>query len=105
MKAIHLVVAPLLPVVKACTSRRDFVIHIQHAAQLHVVSAVIYVDGHREQVVRRHLAGSVNLRDLPGGTFVVRIVAHTSDGATLTGRRTYHTCRGQRLPGHKFLKL
>ncbi len=105
IKAVHIEVAPLLPVVKSCTSRRDFVIHIQHAAKLQIVSAVIYVDGHREQVVRRHLAGSVDLRHLPFGTFVVRIVAHTSDGRTLSGKRTYHTCRGHRLPGHEFLKL
>lgn len=105
VRAAAITVRPLLPVVKACTSRRDFIIHIQHVAELHVVSATIYVDGHRELFIRSHLAGPVDLRHLPYGTFVVRIDAHTASGATITGRRTYHTCRGHRLPGHRFLKL
>lgn len=107
VKAATTTVPPhsLLPAVRACTSRRLFVVHIQNVAEQHIVSAVIYVNGHKEQVVRSHLSGPVDLRNLPYGTFVVRIDARQSDGHVLRGTRTYHTCRAHRLPGHKFLPL
>lgn len=95
----------ILPTTKSCTSQRDFLIHIQNVAKDHLVSAVIYVSGHRETTVRHHLSAAVDLRDLPYGTFVVRIVAHTRAGRAITGTRTYHTCRSRPLPPHKLLKL
>ena len=43
----------------------------------------------------RHTA-NVNLRGLPIGTFKVKIVVLTTDGDTLKGTRTYHTCTKKR---------
>jgi len=107
VKAATTIVPPVtvLPTAEACTSVRDFLIHIQNVVKDHLVSAVIYVNGHRETTVRHHLSAAVDLRNLPYGTFVVRIVARTNAGRTIVGERTYHTCRGRPLPPHKRLKL
>lgn len=89
-----------------CTSKRDFVIHIQNVKQFGIVSAVVSIDG---KVVRKlsgkRLLTAIDLRGLPKGTFTVEIVARTRGGRTLHGKRTYHTCRTTPLPGHSYLPL
>ncbi|HTR72857.1 MAG TPA: hypothetical protein VMG80_04605 [Solirubrobacteraceae bacterium] len=90
---------------KACTSKRDFKIHIQHVKQLGLVSAVVKVDGKNRKTLKgKSLSTAVNLVGLPQGTFTVEIVAHRRNGRTLKGKRVYHTCVS-RLPGHAYLPL
>ncbi|MGO9321754.1 MAG: choice-of-anchor Q domain-containing protein [Solirubrobacteraceae bacterium] len=93
-------------IVSRCTSKRDITIHIQNVKQLGVVSAVISINGHSKRTLRgRHLTAAINLVGLPKGTFTIEIVARTSSGHTLRGKRVYHTCRGTPLPGHSYLPL
>jgi hypothetical protein len=90
---------------KACTSRRDFTIHIQNARQLGLVSAVVMVDGKAKITLSgKHLSTAIDLVGLPKGTFTVEIVAHRRDGRTVKGERVYHTCVNK-LPGHARLWL
>jgi len=41
------------------------------------------------------------LSGLPYGTFTIKIVARTVKGTTLTGTRTYHTCRAKPLKNRR----
>lgn len=90
---------------RACTSRRDFKIHIQNVKQLGLVSAVVSIDGKDTRTLTgRHLSTAINLVGMPKGTFTVEIVAHRRDGKTVKGERVYHTCVAK-LPGRHRLKL
>jgi hypothetical protein len=48
----------------------------------------------------RRLHSTVDLRGLPRGRFVVRIIARTRGGRKLISRRVYHTCVPHR-PGRR----
>ncbi|HYB22396.1 MAG TPA: choice-of-anchor Q domain-containing protein, partial [Solirubrobacteraceae bacterium] len=88
-----------------CASKRDITIHIQNVQQFGIVSAVVSIDGkHRRTLTGKYLRTAINLRGLPKGTFTVEIVAHTSSGQTLYGKRVYHTCH-TKLPGQSRLRL
>jgi hypothetical protein len=90
---------------KACTSKREFTIHIQNAKQLGLVSAVVKIDGKNAKTLRgKRLSTAINLVGLPQGTFTVEIVGRRRDGRTVKGERTYHTCV-PKLPGHAYLPL
>ncbi len=90
---------------KACTSKREFTIHIQNAKQLGLVSAVVKIDGKNAKTLRgKQLSTAIDLVGLPQGTFTVEIVAHRRDGRIVKGERTYHTCV-PKLPGHAYLPL
>jgi hypothetical protein len=90
---------------KACTSKRQFTIHIQNVKQLGLVSAVVEVDGKNAKTLRgKGLSTAINLVGLPQGTFTVEIVGHRRDGRTVKGERVYHTCV-PKLPGHAYLPL
>lgn len=41
---------------------------------------------------RAPITALVDLKGLPKGRFVLSITAKTSDGRTVSGTRTYHTC-------------
>ncbi len=90
-----------LPAARACYSRRAFAIHIrQPRGYPRVVSAKVFLGRRRERTLdKRGLADEVVLRGLPRGRFTIRIVARTANGKTLTGTRTYHTCRSKPLGG------
>lgn len=91
---------------KGCTSKRDFLIHIQHAKQLGIASAVVSVDGHsKKTLMGKHLYTTIDLAGLPKGTFTVEIVAHLRSGRTVHGKRVYHTCLTTPLPGASYLPL
>ena len=84
-----------LPSNRGCFSKRVIVIHIGlgRAAKLHFKLVSIYVKGKLRKILTgSNLHSTVDLRGLPKGTFVVRIDGLTTDGRTLTGKRTYHTC-------------
>jgi YVTN family beta-propeller protein len=90
-----------LPAAKACYSRRAFEIHIhQPRGYPRVVSAEVFLGKRRERTLsKKELTDEVSLVGLPYGTFTIRIVARTISGETLTGTRTYHTCRSKPLKG------
>jgi hypothetical protein len=90
---------------KACTSQRDIKIHIQHAKQLGLVSAVVEIDGkHKRTLKGKSLSTAVNLVGLPQGTYTVEIIGRRRDGKIVKGERVYHTCVSKR-PGHNYLPL
>jgi hypothetical protein len=90
---------------KACTSQRDIKIHIQHAKQLGLVSAVVEIDGkHKRTLKGKSLSTAVDLVGLPQGTYTVEIIARRRDGKIVKGERVYHTCVSKR-PGHNYLPL
>jgi hypothetical protein len=56
----------------------------------------VKVRGKRAKTVKRsRITALVNLTGLPQGRFTVSITATASDGRTVTGRRSYHTCAHQ----------
>jgi hypothetical protein len=91
-----------LPSTKKCVSKRKFRIHIRRPKGITIQTALVFVNGKRVKVFKalffrrlRHTSG-VNLRGLPLGTFKVKIVVLTTQGNTLRGTRTYHTCTKKR---------
>jgi hypothetical protein len=89
-----------------CTSVRDFPIHIQNVKQFHIVKAKVYLNGRLNKTLTGHaLTAPVNLKNLPFGTFTVKITAYTRSGKVIHYQRVYHTCRLKPLPGHKHLVL
>jgi hypothetical protein len=82
-----------LPPAKQCVSKRRFTIHVRKLSGITWVSAIIEINHKRIKTLgRAHITALVNLVGLPQGTFVLTITAKTSDGRTVTGTRTYHTC-------------
>ncbi len=74
-------------------SKRKFTIHVRKLPGITWVSAVIKINGKRvKSVGRSHITALVNLVGLPKGTFVLSITAKASNGQSVTGTRTYHTC-------------
>ena len=96
-----------LPSAKVCYSKRSFKIHIQQPPGYpQVVSAEVFLGKKRERSLNKHgLTDQVVLTQLPYGTFTIRIVARTVKGTTLTGTRTYHTCRPKPIHPHGHPRL
>jgi len=89
-----------------CASRRKFKIRIKQAAGVGYSSAAVFVNGKQVQVVKAsRLIAPIDLRGLPKGSFVAKIVVTTSDGRTLTGSRKYRTCAKKRGPKGKKHRL
>ena len=92
-KAISAVAAFSLPPARQCVSHRKFTIHVRTLPGIKWVSAVIKINGKRvKSVGRSHISALVNLVGLPKGTFVLSITVKATNGQTVTGTRTYHTC-------------
>jgi len=92
-KAISAAAAFSLPSATQCVSKRRFTIHVRTLSGITWVSAVIKINGKRIKTVgRSHIRALVNLVGLPKGTFVLSITAKASNGQSVTGTRTYHTC-------------
>jgi hypothetical protein len=96
-----------LPSAEACYSKRSFKIHIQQPPGYpKVVSAEVFLGTTRERSLnKKGLTDQVVLKQLPYGTFTIRIVARTAAGGKLTGTRTYHTCRAKPLRTHHHPRL
>ncbi len=96
-----------LPSSKLCYSKRSFKIHIQQPhGYPRVVSAKVFLGKKRERSLnKKGLTDQVVLTQLPYGTFTIRIVARTATGTTLTGTRTYHTCRPKPIHPHGHPRL
>jgi hypothetical protein len=96
-----------LPSAKLCYSKRSFKIHIQQPPGYpRVVSAEVFLGAKRERSLnKKGLTDEVVLKQLPYGTFTIRIVARTVEGTLLTGTRTYHTCRPKPIHPHGHPRL
>jgi hypothetical protein len=96
-----------LPSAKLCYSKRSFKIHIQQPPGYpRVVSAEVFLGTKRERSLnKKGLTDEVVLKQLPYGTFTIRIVARTVTGTLLTGTRTYHTCRPKPIHPHGHPRL
>ena len=63
---------------------------------------MVFLGNHRERSLnKKGLTDQVVLSGLPYGTFTIRIIARTVSGATLTGSRTYHTCRAKPIKSRR----
>lgn len=92
-KPISAAAAFSLPPATQCVSRRRFTIHVRTLPGITWVAAVIKLNHQRVKTLgRAHITALVNLLGLPKGTFVLSITAKASDGQSVTGTRTYHTC-------------
>jgi hypothetical protein len=96
--------AALLPGKRPCASRRNFVIRLVRPRRRgeRLVSAVVTVNGRTVAVRRgRRLHSTIDLRGLPLGRIVVRIVARTNRGHRLVSTRAYRTCTPSRRARHR----
>jgi YVTN family beta-propeller protein len=81
-----------LPSTKHC-SRRHFTIHVRKLPGIKWVRASIKINHRRIKTLgRSRITAAVSLVGLPKGVFVLSITATASDGRSVTGIRTYHTC-------------
>jgi hypothetical protein len=85
-----------MPAARGCISRRKFAIHVRRPKGVTFKQLTITVN--REPKIKlkglkaRKLKATVNLRGLPKGKVVVKVVAVTTTGTKLTSTRTYKTC-------------
>jgi hypothetical protein len=83
-------------------SRRKFSIRLSVPKGSAVTSAEVKLNG-KSAAVRRgtRLRSTVNLTQLPKGSFRVDIVLKLADGRTVKGHRSYHTCAVKRRGSHR----
>jgi hypothetical protein len=82
---------------RACRSRRSLRIRLREPKADPLVRATVDVNRHRVRVVTgARLAAAVNLRGLPRGRYLVRIVVTTASGRNVQGYRSYRTCAHSR---------
>jgi hypothetical protein len=85
-----------MPAATRCVSRRKFKIHVRRPRGVAFKQLTITVNRKPKVKLKglkaRKLNATVNLRGLPKGKVVVKIVAVTTTGAKLTSMRTYRTC-------------
>jgi hypothetical protein len=93
-----------LPSPKKCVSKRRFRIHLRNRRGFRIEQAIVFVNNRRVASIREtgRFVSKVDLRGLPKGTFVVRLVVIDTAGRIVRGKRVYHTCvrgkRGRRRP-------
>lgn len=90
--------AVTLPSNKKCYSLRTFKIHVRDPAN-DAIKEVVVTLRKRRIVVKRQgnvFVATIDLKDLPQGTFTIRIAVTTVLGRHLDGSRTYHTCARRR---------
>jgi hypothetical protein len=89
--------AVTLPAARTCVSRRAFRIRLRQPRHGRLLRARVDVDGKRVRIVRgRRLTAPVDLRGLPAGTYIVRVVATTTTGRSVVRTRRYRTCVARR---------
>jgi hypothetical protein len=87
---------------RRCVSKRKFRIKIRQPGGIRIQTALLFLNKKKVKVFKRRVfkrqrhVATVNLRGLPKGTFVLKIVVLTTKGDTLRGTRKYHTCTKKR---------
>jgi hypothetical protein len=85
------------PSTRRCVSRRAFRIRLRKLKGVVYKSAVVTLNGKALPTVRgRRLTSGIVLKGLPKGRWTVKIVATTTDGRTISGKRKYRTCTKKR---------
>jgi hypothetical protein len=85
------------PSTRKCVSRRAFRIRLRKLKGVVYKSAVVTLNGKALPTVRgRRLTSGIVLKGLPKGRWTVKIVATTTDGRTISGKRKYRTCTKKR---------
>ena len=93
-----------LPPARRCLSKRTFMIRVRLPKGMRFKKLTIRVNGRikvkRKGLKARKVKARINLRGMPKGKVVVKIVATTNTGRKAVRKRTYHTCakRRQRSP-------
>ena len=88
---------------KGCRSRRAFKIRLKEPKADALASAVIFLNGRRVKTLKgKRITATINLRGLPRGRYVVKIVATTVLGRTISGSRKYRTCAQKKRVGRQF---
>jgi hypothetical protein len=93
-----------LPPARRCLSKRTFMIRVRLPKGMRFKKLTIRVNGRtkvkRKGLKARKVKARINLRGMPKGKVVVKIVATTNTGRRAVRKRTYHTCakRRQRSP-------
>jgi hypothetical protein len=78
---------------RTCASRRLLRIHVRQPRGVTITKATVTLNGKRVATrTGEKVTTVINLRGLPKGRFTVKITLTTSDGRTIVGSRTYHTC-------------
>lgn len=91
------------PGAKKCRSRRAFRLRLKEPTADALASAVIYLNGKRVKTLKgKRITATVDLRGLPKGRYVVKVVATTVLGRTISGSRKYRTCAQKKRIGRKF---
>jgi hypothetical protein len=89
-----------LPAAKRCLSRRKFAIRVRLPNGTQFTKLTIRVNGKvnlkRSGLKAREVKARINLRGMPRGKVVVKIVASTDTGRKAVRTRTYHTCAKRR---------
>jgi hypothetical protein len=85
---------PSTPPKPACTSRRDFIVHVRQIRGLVYQRVKVTLNGHRiaARTTKRGVTTTVDLRGRRRGTYVLRITVETIHGQKITRTRIYHTC-------------
>ena len=89
----------VFPPARPCGSRRNFVIRLHEPKPRgeHLTFARVLVNGKVVAIRRgKRLRSTIDLRGLPRGRILVRIVARTNKGHTLVSTRAYLTCTPKR---------
>jgi len=89
-----------LPAATRCLSRRTFTIRVRLPKGMRFEALAIRVNGKvkvkRKGLKARKVKARINLRGMPKGKVVVKIVARTDTGRKAVRKRTYHTCAKRR---------
>ncbi len=93
----------LLPKATGCVRRRSLKLKVHDPAHDPLKEVVVWIKKHKVADVRgvKRLKRGIVLRGLPSGAYTLRIVATTVLDQKLSGKRTYHGCRGRRLRSRK----
>ncbi len=83
-----------LPSAKKCLSARLFKIHLADPKYDPLKTVTVTLKGHKIATSRqgKFVVATINLKNLPKGTFTIKIQATTVLGHRLASNRTYHTC-------------
>ena len=91
-------VAPAaLPSNRKCVSRRKFTIRLKESKADPLERAEVYLGKNRVKVVTgARLKAAIDLRGLPKGKVIVKVIGTTASGRRVTSTRTYRTCTSRK---------
>ena len=94
LRPISAASAFVFPSTKICVSGRRLTFQMRKVPHVRWSTVTVFVNGRRFETVK--LSGHaqpVKLRGLPSGPFVLRVIAHTSEGRSVSASRNYKPCK------------